>query len=456
MPKRALFPLHEDTAWLLRHAKLPPHAGVGVVESHGEIDHPVIKQLSQFTKQINDSTSSPEEFHVTCLVPASGHCLLILKSIGRNPLTRNFGKGLSVGGESSAGPFKLNCPMYYVNAVSGPFEEPGWAIASPVNVPLTIFYGAPRPAARIVAVVNNFDFEDGNVQARGPRSSRREILRVTAAEASVDFVWRDDRTQVRRLLDAGILRTASLTTLSFEAWPEAREEDLIDFARDVASLCGIVTKQHTGLPIISLLDAEGAPIKRIVANPVESDFRRDSILQVLHFDRNGLPQVFRQCFAEYVTLRKSPLWNRISSYIAGIEDSSYLEQRVATLMPAIELLLRSSLVEAGVCSTGTAERAVLPDLLGMARRSLAWDIPRHYTVRDSYRILRNAVVHGLRLPSGAENTRREFDKWHLFLLRRVLMRLGYDGYVQCPHRGFVSSSPVNDFSAEFNSFNLTD
>jgi len=360
-----------------------------------------------------------------------------------------------VAGKSSDGPFELHCPTYYVNVVSGPFEEPGWAIGSPVNAPLTITYGPPRPPATIVAVVNNFDFEDGNIQKEDSSGSRRDLLRVTASGRLVDFVWRDDRAQVRRLLDAGILRTASLTTLSFEAWPQAREEELIDFAVDVASLCGIVTKQHTGLPVISLLDSEGAPIKRLVGNPVESDFRRGSILPVLHRDQDGLPQIFRQCFAEHVKLRKSPLWNRISSYLADIEDHPYLEGKIATLMPALELLLRSSLVEAGVCSTDAAKTKSLPGLLGMARRRLTWDIPQHYTVRESYRILRNAVMHGHSLPSGAEETRREFDKWHLFLLRQVLIRLGYDGRVQCPCRGFVSSSPVNDFSAEFNSFDLT-
>ena len=455
MPMPALFPLHEDADRLLRHAKLPPHTGVGVVESHGDIDHPGLKQLRQCADQVNNDTAPALQLDVTCLVPASGDCLLIVNSLRRNPLSRNFGEGLSVMGESPDGPFELHCPTYYVNAVSGPFEEGGWAIGSPVNAPLTITYGPLRPPARIVAVVNNFDFEDGNIQKEDSRSSRRDILRVTASGRPVDFVWRDDRVQVRRLLDAGVLRTASLTTLSFEAWPHAREEELIDFAVDVASLCGIVAKQHTGLPVISLLDSDGAPIKRVVGNPVESSFRSGSILPVLHLDQNGLPQIFRQCFAEHVKLRKLPLWNRISPYLSGIEDSPYLEGKIAALMPAIELLLRSSLVEAGVCSTDAAEKAILPKLLGMARGLLRWDIQKHYTVRESYSILRNAVMHGLRLPTGAAEARGEFDKWHLFLLRRVLMRLGYDGHVQCPHQGFVSSSAVNDFSAESNLFNLT-
>ena len=48
--------------------------------------------------------------------------------------------------------------------------------------------------------------------------------------------------------------------------------------------------------------------------------------------------------------------------------------------------------------------------------------------------------------------RRLFDKWRLFLFRRVLIRLGYDGQIESPHKGWRARSDVADFSEEHNSF----
>jgi hypothetical protein len=73
--------------------------------------------------------------------------------------------------------------------------------------------------------------------------------------------------------------------------------------------------------------------------------------------------------------------------------------------------------------------------------------------RHTIRLLRNAVIHGGELPTNdSTEFRLLFDKWRLFLFRRVLIRLGYAGKVVSPHKGWVSSSDVGDFTEEHNSF----
>ena len=68
-----------------------------------------------------------------------------------------------------------------------------------------------------------------------------------------------------------------------------------------------------------------------------------------------------------------------------------------------------------------------------------------------------AVIHGTSLPT-ADNAefRRLFDKWRLFLFRRVLIRIGYTGKVISPHNGFASTLDVADFAEEHNDFTPAD
>ena len=62
-------------------------------------------------------------------------------------------------------------------------------------------------------------------------------------------------------------------------------------------------------------------------------------------------------------------------------------------------------------------------------------------------------MHGGELPTkNSAELRLLFDKWRLFLFRRVLIRLGYAGTVVSPHKGWASSSDVGNFSEEHNSF----
>jgi hypothetical protein len=448
-----LYPLHESAGFLVRHCKLLPLSGTGTVASHGDTSHPLVQMFKQAQQALGqlESASSEGTFDGTFLFPAAGDCLFFLHGAAAGRLSRNFGEGLTLRGDSPDGEFELFCPRYYVRAVAAHKEQPAWAIAEPINGPVTITYGESRSIRRVSATINNFDFEYGNVPPTKRDPIEAKNLRVEAAGQVVEFTWRAGHQELRRLVDAEVLRTASLTTFSFSAWSGASEGDLTQFAYDIASLCAVVARQHTGVPVLSFLDKDGRPVKRIAGNPVESPFRHNYVIPFLHFD-NGLPQLSREGFAKHVRMQRSDLWRRLPFLCAGIEDSPYLEQKFATLMAAVELIIRSSLVEGGQCSAEESEKLTLPELLGAARAKLGWTIPNHYTAKERHRRLRNAVAHGGRLPGDIKGVRHDFDKWHLFLLRRLLVRLGYTGEVASPEAGYASSSAVNDFSEEHNAF----
>jgi hypothetical protein len=313
-----------------------------------------------------------------------------------------------------------------------------------------VTYGEPRPVATVTATINNFDFDHGN-QADAGGTERGEVLRVEAAGRTVDFVWRDDRVYLRRLVDAGVIGTTSFVTFSFAAWPGASDEELMLFAHNISSLCCYVAGQHTGIPVVSFLDADGRVVRRILRGVVQSIFRRENALPLMHAE-TGLPSLFQKCFDEHCRMQAMELWQRMPALYAAIEDPPYLEQKHATLMMAVELFIRNSVIEGGHLSPAEAGGKTLPDLIGLARGSLRWDVPRHYTEEERYRRTRNAVAHGGPLPDDIDQFRDDFDKWKLFLLRRLLIRLGFDGEVTSPDNGWLSSSPVDAFSEEHNSF----
>ena len=65
---------------------------------------------------------------------------------------------------------------------------------------------------------------------------------------------------------------------------------------------------------------------------------------------------------------------------------------------------------------------------------------------------RNTMDHGGALPHNVDQIRADFDKGKLFLLRRLFIKLGFDGEVASPQNGWASSSPVHQFSENHNSF----
>ena len=221
MGETYLLPFADAADWLLRYCKLPLHTGFGTVERHGNSDHPFaqkVRRMQWLAGQIEPEPVKPE-FEADFFVPAAGNCLVFLRWPGESQLSRDFGQGLTVDGDSPDGRFRLTCPQYYVKAASPRKEEPGWAIAS-INEPATVSYGDARPIATVTATINNFDFEYGN-QNGIDGWEQSKVLRVEAAGRPIDFEWRKDRIQLRRLVDAGVIGTTSFVTFSFPAWPDA-------------------------------------------------------------------------------------------------------------------------------------------------------------------------------------------------------------------------------------------
>lgn len=391
------------------------------------------------------------DFEASCLVPATGNCMILLRNQSECLPSRNWGGGLTITGDSPDGKFELTCPQFYVKAGSQKNEQPAWAILSPVNHRVIVVYGTARPITRVVAIINNFDFEYGNWPTDLKEIPREKVLRVQTGGRTVDFAKRDNYVRLRNLLEVGLLWSTALLTFSFSTWEGASEDDLVTFADHVGSLCSIVAQQHTGIPVLTFLDNEGRAVKRILGDAIESRFRQSYVLRHLHFPE-ALPKLFVQCFDRHVQMQESHLWKRLPAFFAGIEDSPYLEQKCATLMAGLELLFRNSLIEGGHNSEEEAKKITLPGLLGKARKELGWEIPSHYTEKDLYRLLRNAVSHGDHLPGQPDEIRYHFEKWRLFLMRRFLLRLGFDGKVASADHGYASVSSVSDFSEDHNSF----
>jgi hypothetical protein len=239
-----------------------------------------------------------------------------------------------------------------------------------------------------------------------------------------------------------------LTDFSFERHEGENDDDLIELALDVAAICTFAAGSSVGVAMLEMLGDDDAVIRRIVTHPVRSYHRPHEIVSDVH-----LPRLFRETFRSYVTMRQShPAWRKLQSYCGSIEDCPYLEQKFASLVMALEFFMRNSLIEGGRAENDVSGLS-FPDLIGATRKHLNWHIPKHYTAGEASRLLRNAVMHGGELPT-KDNAefRLQFDKWRLFLFRRVLIRLGYSGEVVSPHQGVQSSSAVNDFSVEHNSF----
>lgn len=441
-------PLDEPNS--LSHCLLQPHHGEGQFKK--QLLPTGKDPLAEFIRKWDERQTSLEDlrFQTTIAQGPCGKTWLVFEGESATKLCQNFYYDFSMKGELNGADFELHCPQIYVYGKFKTVSGSSVAVAHPLNKSATITYRTDQAAARVRASILNFDLDKAPESAAHPDGADTVIV-VQAEGREVTFSRRSGYAILKSRLEVKAIQWASLLEFAFAAWNGATHDDLAQFAYDVAGLCSVVARQHTGVPLISFFDDDGNPIRHVLANPIKSRYRNPYAIRFPQL-RGGLQQLFSQCFREYRTIDRNPLWHRLFSHDASIEDSTYIEQRCATLMAGLELLFRSSLQEGTPLSAKELEGKFLPELIGAARGMLKWDIPKHYTEKDRVRLLRNAVMHGGPLPEAPAAVRHALDKWSLFLVRRILIRLGFDGNVASPHKGYQSESPVSDFSEEHNSF----
>lgn len=410
-----------------RYARLAVHAGTASLVADG------------------DAVTGPAEF----LLPAEGAPIVAFRS--SQPVTNNFGKDLRLVGLHDGRPFTLVSPVCYTRKPASGRSE-GWSLVSPINEPVKIDYSGAGPAKTARVLLNNFDYDCGDPsfsETGVTRIGTPMVIRLTDRQAT--FNRRADYSSVYSLVRSGLLRSASLTECSFDVLDDS-DDDLLALANDVASLLTVAHGASVGVAMVEILDEDNRPARRIVTQPVRSRYRDDAIV-----DDFNVPRLFEESFEPHVRMRRSRFpWQKLASYCGSLDDMPYIEQKFAALIMAIEFFMRVSLVESGA-DEERVTKLDLNKLIGETRKRLGWDIPKHYTVRDTLRLLRNAVMHGSEAPvRDSAEFRLLFNKWRLFLFRRILIRLGYQGDVVSPHKGWSGSSVVSDFSAAHNSFDTNE
>jgi len=411
-------------------ARVPPHRGTASFTVAGE------------------AFSGAAEF----LLPPGGQCVIAFQA--PDDLTsQDFGADLVIKGTAENGTFHLECKHIYVRKASRFEDGSTWSLISPVNGPVRVTYGTRATTRGVLALLNNFDFSCGDVVSDGGDWTRiNTSLRVDGDGRDVTFRQRAERPQLLALVSAGLLHSTSLVEIAFAAHDGESDDVLLAFAADVAALCTFAAGTGVSVAMLDLMDEEGDLAGRIIPQPVTARYRDRQIVPDFL-----LPQLFPNAFAEYKRMKQARApWGKLASYCASLEDPPYLEQKTSSLITAVEFFVRNCLIERGRPEEEVT-RLEFPKLIGAARKHLGWDIPKHFTAKETVRLVRNAVVHGSPLPTAdSAELRLLFDKWRLFLFRRVLIRLGYAGKIASPHKGWASTSDVGDFSEEQNDFTPTD
>ncbi len=411
-------------------ARVPPHRGTASFTLGGE------------------AFSGAAEF----LLPAGGQAVIAFQAPAELT-SQDFGADLVIDGTAETGPFRLECGHIYVRKASRFEDGSTWSLISPVNGPVRMTYGTKSSIRRVLALLNNFDFSCGGaVREGGGWTTINTPLSVDGDGRDVTFRQRADRPQLLTLVGAGLLHSTSIVEIAFDAHDGESDDVLLTFAADVAALCTVAAGTGVSVAMLDLTGEEGSLVRRIIPQPVTARYRDREVVPDFF-----LPQLFSNGFAEYRRMKQAHApWGKLASYCASLEDPPYLEQRLSSLITAIEFFVRNCLIEQGQPEAEVA-KLDFPELIGAARKHLCWNIPKHFTAKDTIRLVRNAVVHGSAPPTAdSAELRLLFDKWKLFLFRRVLIRLGYAGKVTSPHKGWASTSDVGDFAEEHNDFTPAD
>lgn len=383
------------------------------------------------------------------LLPAAGHAIIALHT-EKDLTSQDFGQDFVLEGAGEHGTFRIDCPHVYVRRPLSSDSTHECSLVSPVNAPSRIQYGDQRVVAHVTALLNNFDYTTGDAVGteNGGFTRIDTPVGLEAGGRQITVRQRTDRAYLLPQVQAGILHSTSLVELAFDLDASESDDAVMAFCVDAAAVLTFAAGTAVNVAMLDMLDSSGRLVRRVVPQPVTSRFRENGIVADFH-----LPRLFSETFDEYVGMKHAHApWLKLASYCGSLEDPPFLEQKFASLIMALEYFMRNCLVERGQAES-TVTTLDFPALIGATRKHLGWDIPKHYMAKHAVRLLRNAVMHGGDLPTkDSAEFRLLFDKWRLFLFRRVLIRLGYQGQVISPHKGWKSSSDVSDFSEEHNSF----
>ena len=244
--------------------------------------------------------------------------------------------------------------MLYVHRQTESDPGPGgWSLISPINGPVRVQYGVPRSAARAIVLLSNFDYRCGDAVTQNEGFTR------IGTSLSVDVGHRRGtlrhhylREEILPLVEAGIPQAASLAEFSVDLVPGESDEEVLTFSTNVASLCTFAAGASVSVPMLDLLDGDGAVARRLIPQSVTSRFRRSDVVDDFH-----LPEFFGVAFDEYVKMKQlHPAWRRLASYCGSLEDAPYLEQKFASLIMALEFFMRNCLLEQGEPEERVAKR----------------------------------------------------------------------------------------------------
>jgi hypothetical protein len=300
------------------------------------------------------------------LLPAAGHAIIALYT-EKDPTSQDFGHDFVLDGTGEHGTFRIECPHVYVRRSLSSDSARECSLVSPVNGPARIQYGAPRPAGRVTAVLNNFDYTTGDAvsTAHGGFTRIDTPVGLKAGARQITVRHRSDRTHLRPLVHAGILRSASLVELGFDVDSSEPDDAVIAFCIDAGAILTFAAGTAVSVAMLDILDASGGLVRRVVPQPVTSRFRENGIVADFH-----LPRLFSETFDEYVGMKHAHApWLKLASYCGSLEDPPFLEQKFASLIMALEYFMRNCLIERGQAES-TVTTFDFPALIGATRKHL--------------------------------------------------------------------------------------
>jgi hypothetical protein len=234
------------------------------------------------------------------LLPADGQAIAAFHT-ATDQTSQDFGTDLVIDGAIDSGPFHMECARCYVHRqTEGAAGPGGWSLISPVNSPARVQYGPARAAATATVLLNNFDYRCGDAITKDRGCTIGTALSVDVGDRSVMFRHHRLRKEILPLVKAGILHEASLTEFTVDVAPFESDDQVLAFSADVAGLCTFASGAGVGVPMVDLLDGDGAIARRVIPQPVTSRFRRNDIVDDMH-----VPELFRVAFDEYVNMKQA-------------------------------------------------------------------------------------------------------------------------------------------------------